>query len=154
MASLGGGGHHTAASATITGMTLYQVREKLLELLRHFCPGKRTVRDIMFTPPRMVPPETTVKEASIRVNRAQVNNLCVVAHGNLLGTLTRKIIDKAMYHHLDDTPVSAYMITDFTSLSPDTSIEEAKTHFVTSGVVFAPVVKNDKAMGEIGRAHV
>ncbi|MBW2173108.1 MAG: DHH family phosphoesterase, partial [Deltaproteobacteria bacterium] len=74
----GGGGHPSAASATVRGQTLIQVEEKLLGLLNQFIKPKRSARDLMSSPAIHVEPEVTLKEANQRLTRYNVNVLIVL----------------------------------------------------------------------------
>src|SRR3972149_271521 len=59
----GGGGHATAASASIKDLTSIQVEERIVELLREMIKPFKTAKDIMTTPVKTVHKDITIAAA-------------------------------------------------------------------------------------------
>ncbi len=54
----GGGGHPTAASATVKGMTLIEAHDRLVKALKEMVRPKKLARDVMVYPVKTIEPET------------------------------------------------------------------------------------------------
>jgi len=113
VSSLGGGGHPFAAAATIKNMTPAQTEHKLLESLYKTVKPKRLAKDLMSSPPIMTGPDVTCRDANNALTRYNINALLVAektaGKDELLGCITRQVIEKAIYHRLDNIPVKEYM---------------------------------------------
>jgi len=102
---LGGGGHAFAAAATIKNMTPAQTEHKLLESLYKTVKPKRLAKDLMSSPPIMTGPDVTCRDANNALTRYNINALLVAektaGKDELLGCITRQVIEKAIYHRLE-----------------------------------------------------
>ncbi|MEE9614461.1 MAG: DHHA1 domain-containing protein, partial [Thermodesulfobacteriota bacterium] len=76
--ALGGGGHPTAAAATLKGMTLIEAKEKTLAAVRAKVIPRRTAGDIMSAPAITVPVDTPLRDAYELMRRYGINALPVV----------------------------------------------------------------------------
>ncbi|MES0362663.1 MAG: CBS domain-containing protein [Desulfobacteria bacterium] len=150
----GGGGHPSAASATVRGQTLIQVEEKLLGLLNQFIKPKRSARDLMSSPAIHVEPEVTLKEANQRLTRYNVNVLIVLQSDELLGMISRQVIEKGLHHKLEDVQVREYMTTDIDTVSPDAALSEIQEKIIGNKQRLLPVVENGRAVGVITRTDL
>ena len=74
----GGGGHSTAASATIRDLTLIQVEEKLLAVLRNKIGIQIHAKDIMAFPVKVVESTESLQRAGKLLTRYNINVLPVV----------------------------------------------------------------------------
>jgi len=150
----GGGGHPSAASATVRGQTLIQVEEKLLGLLNQFIKPKRSARDLMSSPAIHVEPEVTLKEANQRLTRYNVNVLIVLQSDELLGMISRQVIEKGLHHKLEDVPVREYMTTEIDTVRPDAALAEIQEKIIGNKQRLLPVVENGRAVGVITRTDL
>jgi tRNA nucleotidyltransferase (CCA-adding enzyme) len=150
----GGGGHPSAASATVRGQTLIQVEDKLLGLLNQFIKPKRSARDLMSSPAIHVEPEVTLKEANQRLTRYNVNVLIVLQSDELLGMISRQVIEKGLHHKLEDVPVREYMTTDIDTVRPDAALSEIQEKIIGNKQRLLPVVENGRAVGVITRTDL
>ena len=150
----GGGGHPSAASATVRGQTLIQVEEKLLGLLNQFIKPKRSARDLMSSPAIHVEPEVTLKEANQRLTRYNVNVLIVLQSDELLGMISRQVIEKGLHHKLEDVPVREYMTTEIDTVRPDAALSEIQEKILGNKQRLLPVVENGRAVGVITRTDL
>ena len=150
----GGGGHPSAASATVRGQTLIQVEEKLLGLLNQFIKPKRSARDLMSSPAIHVEPEVTLKEANQRLTRYNVNVLIVLQSDELLGMISRQVIEKGLHHKLEDVPVREYMTTDIDTVRPNAALAEIQEKIIGNKQRLLPVVENGRAVGVITRTDL
>jgi tRNA nucleotidyltransferase (CCA-adding enzyme) len=150
----GGGGHPSAASATVRGQTLIQVEDKLLGLLNQFIKPKRSARDLMSSPAIHVEPEVTLKEANQRLTRYNVNVLIVLQSDELLGMISRQVIEKGLHHKLEDVPVREYMTTNIDTVRPDAALSEIQEKIIGNKQRLLPVVENGRAVGVITRTDL
>ncbi len=157
---LGGGGHSFAAAATIRKMTLAQTENRLLEILQKQLKSVLTAKDIMSSPPIMAEPDITCRKARQLLSRYNVNALLVVKTGKksptqqLKGFISRQVIEKALYHKLDDIAISEYMTSEFASVGPDAGIEEIQDKIIGNNQRILPVMENDVIVGVITRTDL
>jgi tRNA nucleotidyltransferase (CCA-adding enzyme) len=96
----GGGGHPSAAAATIKGQTLIQVEERLVGVLHQRIDSRRSAGDLMSCPVIHVAPPVTLKEANEILTRYNVNVLVVSESDKLVGIISRQVIEKGIHHKL------------------------------------------------------
>jgi tRNA nucleotidyltransferase (CCA-adding enzyme) len=150
----GGGGHATAASATIRELTVLQVLENLEKTLRERVNPRRLARDLMATPVKTIPSATTISEAEELLTRYNVNAMPVVEDGRMTGIISRNIVEKALYHGLGAFPISEYMHTEFEGVTPDTPISEVQDYIVGHDRRLMPVFEGDALVGVITRTNL
>jgi tRNA nucleotidyltransferase (CCA-adding enzyme) len=155
---LGGGGHASAASATVREKTLAQTEQELIQILFDTVESSRRAEDLMSSPAITVNTETTCANASDLLNRYSINALVVVdtlkTEPRLKGYITRQIIEKAMYHRLGDVPVREYMNTDMAVVQPESSFFEIQEKIIANKQRLMPVVKDNKILGVISRTDL
>ncbi len=152
--AFGGGGHPSAASATIRGQTLIQVEEKLLGLLNQFINPERSAKDLMSSPAIHVGPAMTLKEASEHLTRYNVNVVVVLESDSLLGMISRQVIEKGLHHKLKDVPVREYMTTGIDTVRPDAALPEIQDKIIGNKQRLLPVVENGRVVGVITRTDL
>ncbi|MBI5642401.1 MAG: CBS domain-containing protein [Deltaproteobacteria bacterium] len=152
--AVGGGGHSTAASATIKGATLIEAKEILLSAIRKSIVPERAAKDIMSFPPITLPPQTRLNEAIELMRRYGINAAPVVRNGSVSGVITRQVLDKAVYHGLGSAPVEDYMTTEIETVTADTSVDEIREKVVGHGQRLLPVLKDKKVAGVITRTDL
>jgi tRNA nucleotidyltransferase (CCA-adding enzyme) len=150
-AAFGGGGHPSAASATIKDLTLIQVEEELFRLLQSWVFPGRQAADLMSSPVISVPPELSLQEAAELFTRYNINATPVVDGKRLVGILSRQMIDKGIYHGLENVPVREFMSTEFSRVSPNASLIEIQEHIVDRQQRLLPVVEGEMVVGVITR---
>jgi len=150
----GGGGHPAAGSATIKDQTVFQVVNRLENLfLATLHPG-REISSIMSSPVKTIPFHSTIAEARSLLTRYNVNAIPVMDGEKMIGVISRRIVEKALYHNLDDAPLTDYMHTEFVRLVPETPIIEVKKYLTSEGHRFAPVFCCDKLVGVVTRTDL
>lgn len=152
--AIGGGGHSTAASATLKGMTLIEAKETLLSAIRSFVAPERSAKDIMSYPPITVPPSTVLKDAIELMRRYGINAAPVARNGTVQGVITRQVLDKAVFHGLGEAAVSDYMTTEIDTVTDSTSVDEIREKVVGHGQRLLPVLKDRKVVGVITRTDL
>jgi tRNA nucleotidyltransferase (CCA-adding enzyme) len=150
----GGGGHPHAASATVKDLTVIQVISQLEELLRIRVNPKRSAADIMSSPVKTIPATATISEARKLLTRYNVNALPVLSGEEMVGIISRRIVEKSLYHNLGDLPVTEYMHTEFLRAIPETPLAEIQEYIVGRERRLVPVFQDKNLVGVITRTDL
>ena len=145
----GGGGHTTAASATLKEMSLGEAEQQLLRYIRKHVNPTRVARQVMSSPVVTAQADETIKAVGELISKFHLNALPVVEGSQVVGIVNRPIIDRACSHNLDDLPVKEYMVTDFSSVTPRTSLVKVQKIIIEESQSFLPVVER----GTLGWGH-
>lgn len=136
----GGGGHPTAASATIRDMTLFEAKERLLEVLREKIHIVKEAREVMQSPLKTVSPDAALREAAELMVRFALNTVPVVDGERPVGLLSRHVAEKALHHGLGEEPVSGLMSTEFATVEPDAPYHVLEELMISRRQKLVPVV--------------
>ena len=139
----GGGGHRTAASASIKDLTSIQVEEKILQIL-----SKR------LKPVKTINSSAVIKDAGDLMTRYNITVLPVIDKDRITGLITREITQKAIFHKFGDMPVTDFMSTDFYKVTTDTAFREIESILIEHNQRFVPVVEGDTIIGAITRTDI
>ncbi len=121
---VGGGGHKMAASAVLKGVTLIEAREKLLEILHQNLRGRKKAMDLMKANIISVESSKRISDAAALLNKHRINALPVMERAKVVGTISRQIVDGAVFHGLEERPVQEFMITELPLIDPETPLSE------------------------------
>jgi tRNA nucleotidyltransferase (CCA-adding enzyme) len=152
--TFGGGGHATAASATIRNLSLDEVEENLLALLAKKVRPIQRARELMSFPVKSIPEQETIERARELLTRYNINVLPVMQNGSLAGLISRQIIEKAVFHGFKDSPVREYMTSEFATVHPRTPLSRIQDLIVGNNQRFLPVVEKGKLVGAITRTDL
>jgi tRNA nucleotidyltransferase (CCA-adding enzyme) len=151
----GGGGHPTAASATIKELTLYEAREALVRFIHERVRPKKEAAHIMSHPPIIIAPDRSLAEAAESLSRYQITSLPVVrADGQIVGILHRHSVEKACHHGLEESPVAHFMDSDVVSVAADDPIDKVTRISVEGRHRLVPVITDGKLVGVISRSDL
>jgi tRNA nucleotidyltransferase (CCA-adding enzyme) len=152
---LGGGGHATAASAVARDMTYLQAKERLIDVLkRHIKPGP-VASEIMTSPVKTIPSGSTIQETNEAMTRFSVNVLPVLSNERFLGTITREVVQKALFHGLGKQKVEEFMTTGGPVASPDMPMAQVERVMIEEHQRFIPVLdKSGLLVGAITRTDL
>ena len=151
MREFGGGGHPYAASASVKEATIFQVRERMLQILAEKIIPYRTAADLMVSPPRTVEADSTIYDVHRVLARSGLNAVPVMREGAVVGILTRQVVEKATYHGLGEETAEEYMNGDFEVVSPDDGIERIQEVVIGKNQRLVPVVRGRRLEGIITR---
>jgi tRNA nucleotidyltransferase (CCA-adding enzyme) len=155
---MGGGGHVYAASASIKGKTLAQVENNLVELLYSKIKTQRQARNLMSSPAITVRNDVSCKNANDLLTRYNINALLVTEKSNgkdnLCGFITRQVIEKALYHKLENVPVKEYMTTEIATVGPGADLSEVQEKIIENKQRVLPVIDNAVITGVITRTDL
>ncbi|NIQ38046.1 MAG: CBS domain-containing protein [Proteobacteria bacterium] len=153
-AALGGGGHPSAASATIKGMALYEAKEELLRLLQENIQPEKSLKDLMTFPVKSIRTNKSISEAGELLTRYDINVLPVLEKGKLAGLISRRVVEKASFHGLKEHPVQEFMTTEFVTATPNTPLGELRDLISGRRQRLVPVMNGDDLVGVITRTDI
>ncbi len=139
-AEFGGGGHPYAASASIRDMTLIQAEEALVNALYKHIQEAHIACRIMSSPVLAVEPSKTVKQTKALLDGYTVNTLLILDYGKPLGYITRQIVQRAIFHGLENEQVSDYMLTDLKTVTLNTPFSNIELLMIQRPQKILPVV--------------
>ncbi len=155
--TLGGGGHPSAAAAAVKGQTLTQVEQLLFRTLHRQIKARHLARHLMSAPPITILPEISCEEAKSLLTRYNINALVVTHDDNepdLIGYITRQVVEKTIFHDLGHVPVKDYMTTDIATISPDADLLEVQEKIIGHKQRLLPVVEYGRLVGVITRTDL
>lgn len=156
----GGGGHASAASATIKDMTLIDAQEKLIHTLHKHIHPQPIASEMMANPAITVSPDATIDMAKSLLTRYNITAAPVRADTRpqtdnpILGIITRQIIEKAAHHSLGDRPVSDYMTSDVQTLPLNATLADIQEMIIEHRQRLIPIVQNKALIGVITRTDL
>lgn len=150
----GGGGHATAASATIKDQSLHEVETRLLKELEKRIHPARRAKDLMSSPVKTIQADETIAHAGDLLTRYNINALPVMDQGRVAGLITRQIVEKAAFHGFKESPVRDYMTSEFATVSPRTPLSKVQEIIVSLNQRFLPVVEKGNLVGAITRTDL
>ncbi len=154
LTEFGGGGHPAAASCVVRDLTLVQLLEQLpVALQKHVAP-RWQAHHLMSTPVKTVDVDEPIAAAHQLLSRYNINTVPVLKAGQVVGIISRQLVDKAVYHGLQEHQVSEIMSSDFLSVSPSTPVDELRGLIVESNQRFVPVIEEDKLVGAVTRTDL
>ncbi|HWR68000.1 MAG TPA: CBS domain-containing protein, partial [Desulfomonilia bacterium] len=151
----GGGGHPTAAAASIKERSLDSIEGMLVNIIKKETRPRITARDIMTFPVITLRMDATIDEASETLNRYNINAAIIQSKdGRVVGMVTRQVVSRAQGHNLGDARVKDYMIRDIKFIRPDAPVWEIRTLIIEGGQRLLPVVEDRNAIGVITRTDL
>ncbi|OGW72937.1 MAG: hypothetical protein A2484_07155, partial [Nitrospirae bacterium RIFOXYC2_FULL_44_7] len=149
-----GGGHSTAAAATVKEESLEIVEEKLTRIiLDNVKPGK-VASDIMTSPVVSINWDSSVKEIETIMTKYGVNVLPVIKNAKYTGLISREIVEKALFHGFGKSKAIDFCTTDAATVSPDTSIRQIEQMMIEHNQRFMPVTEKGNIAGAITRTDL
>jgi tRNA nucleotidyltransferase (CCA-adding enzyme) len=152
--AFGGGGHASAGSATVKDLTVIQVLAQLEAQLLAGVNPQRAVAAIMSAPVKSLSADSSIADARGQLTRYNVNAMPVMAGEEMVGVISRRIVERAIYHGLGEAPVTDYMHTEFIRISPETPIVKVKEYLAGENQRFAPVFVDDRVVGVVTRTDL
>jgi len=154
MKEFGGGGHPTAASATIREASVEVVADRVRALLKTYVRPGKVASDIMTQPVITVPWDSTIKETEDTMTKYGVNVLPVVKDGLYAGVISREIVEKALFHGFRKNKCIEFSTSDEMTVGDDTPIRDIETIMIEQNQRFMPVVKDGRIIGAITRTDL
>lgn len=154
MKLMGGGGHKGAGSSKSDEADLEKIQWELLEILKSNISPVLKVCDIMSSPVKTVPLDTTIDEAYDIMIRYGHSGMPVVSNDKIAGIISRRDIDKARVHGYGKSPVKGYMSKRVVTINYDQPIKEVQELFAEHDIGRLPVIKDNEIIGIVTRTDV
>jgi tRNA nucleotidyltransferase (CCA-adding enzyme) len=154
LATVGGGGHRSAASAIVKSSTAPAVRARLVEALLRDPPEPTVARDLMSSPVHTVGPKTTFAALQASLSAWHHTGAPVVDKGKLVGIVSRRDVEAAEKQGKLDRPVSSRMSRNVAVVDPDTPLDDALALMEERDVGRLPVVSGGRLLGILTRSDV
>ncbi len=145
----GGGGHASAASATIRDKSIFEAEERLIHLLHRHVRPQSIASELMSSPAITVMPDVSINQANTLLTRYNTTVLPVVRDNSdkkrptgLLGMISRRVVEKAIFHELGKLPVSDYMTTDIATLPESATLADIQELIIENRQRLIPIVRN------------
>ena len=158
----GGGGHASAASATIRNMSLTEAQEQLIRSLHRHISPQAIAREMLSSPVISIPAHTSIQEANTLLTRYNITVLPVLADASkspehpiqVAGTIARRITEKAIHHNLGNAPVSDYMTSDLEVLPLSATLAEIEELIIERRQRLIPIIHKKELVGVITRTDL
>lgn len=154
LSDFGGGGHPTAASATIKDTPFEIIEERLIESLKKNVRPLKCARDVMTTPVIVIQHNSMIIDAEDMMTRYGVNVLPVVKKDRYMGILTREVVEKALFHGFGKSKCLDFATTDAITVSSHVPISEVEASMIEQNQRFVPVLDGDRIIGAITRTDI
>ena len=154
--TFGGGGHATAASARVSDRMVVEIREDVWRQMEERMPPAETAGDAAGRHIFTVDDDVTVGAAKSKLNERRVNALPVaqVSSGELVGVVTRQLLDRASSLGLDHRPVSTVMQPGVPKVDTGAPLEALGDLFLEGSHRFVVVTEGDKPVGLLTRMEL
>jgi tRNA nucleotidyltransferase (CCA-adding enzyme) len=154
LSDFGGGGHPTAASATIKDTPFEIIEERLIESLKKNVRPLKCAQDVMTTPVIVIQHSSMIRDAEDMMTRYGVNVLPVVKKDRYKGILTREVVEKALFHGLGKSKCLDFATTDAITTSPNAPIADVERSMIEQNQRFVPVLDGERIIGAITRTDI
>ena len=155
MRYFGGNGHEKAGSATLQNVSLDEVEYKLKSVISNFINFSKKAKDIMTSPVREVFSHESIEKVYRLMNLTGHGGFPVIEGNKLVGIVTRKAVDKAMRHGLEDIPVKSIMNTKLITVYENDPIYKVKKLMLENDIGRVLVLdKNNTLVGIITRSDL
>lgn len=152
----GGGGHHSAASATIAKSPFSQqeIHEKIKKLLFSQHRISATIADIMSFPVTQVPPSATMKDVQQLMASQHIRGILVTEDDQILGIVVLWDFKKIKQDRQWKMSVKSFMSRNITSIEPNASPTQAAEIMTAKDIGHLPVVHEGKLIGIVTRTDI
>ncbi len=150
----GGGGHRSAASATIREASLEVVAEKIVDRLSVYVKPGKTAADIMTSPVITIQWDSLIKEAEDMMTKFGVNVLPIIRDGKYAGLISRETVEKAIFHGFRKNKASDFSTSEALTVEHDTPIRDIERMMIEHNQRFMPVLKGESIAGAITRTDL
>ncbi len=151
LTTFGGGGHKSAASASVKEAPITQVECDLIRALEKHL----KVKNYMSSPAICLNKKDTIEKAHQIFMETGFKALPITDEHNMpLGYITVDIVEKAMQFKLNKEYVAEHMIDDIRYVSPDDSLDTVINIIIHDKQGLLPVVNNKGVIGVLTRTDL
>ncbi len=151
----GGGGHRRAAAATVKEHSIAEVKASIWQVVEQHITPVTSVRDLMSYGAYTIEADLHLKEIAPRLRRIGHEGYPVVEHGQLIGLLARRDLDRAMEHGLGQLRIRDVMIAGPVAVHPEDSFDHLQRVMIESDRGQIPVIgQSNQVLGIVTRTDV
>lgn len=151
----GGGGHAFAASATVRDMPLAQLLIRIEKLLHKHVRSRCQASHLMSAPVKTLSIDSTIEDARELMTRFSFNAIPVLNDQfQVVGIMTRQLVERAAHHKLLKMNVQEVMQTDFQMVSPTASLTELQQGIIEHNQRCVPIVDAESLVGVVTRTDL
>jgi nanoRNase/pAp phosphatase (c-di-AMP/oligoRNAs hydrolase) len=156
LSHFGGGGHPSAASATIRTeqFSPTEIQEKIICIIKENKVNRATIADLMSYPVTMVSPDTPMNKVREIMEDQGIRGVLVGTEEQLEGIVVLWDFKKIKQDRQWNAPVKAFMIRDVASIPPDLDPAEAAQIMVRKNIGHLPVEHKGKIIGIVTRTDI
>jgi tRNA nucleotidyltransferase (CCA-adding enzyme) len=103
----------------------------------------------MIFPVKTVDPDRTLEEVGEMLTRYNLTILPVLQDSNVIGLISKQVVERALHHGLQKSSVKEYMTTEFPTISPETSFSQIQEWIIGQNQSLLPVIENDQLVGTV-----
>lgn len=147
-------GHKQASFTKTKNHEPEEVIEKIRHKLKDLSKSKVTAQKIMSSPVRTISKDISIETAQKLMIRYGHNGF-VVTDGDIVeGIISRRDIEKAYHHKLNETPVKDFMSDLLVTIKPDTTFDEIERLMIENNMGRFPVIDGGKLVGIVTRTDI
>lgn len=152
----GGGGHPSAASATVRtkDYSPEELKSKIIEIIRTNNINSAVVADLMSYPVTMVSGDTPMKNVRQIMEEEKIRGVLVGADNKLEGIIVLWDFKKIKQDRQWKSPVKAFMKREVKTIHPDIDPAEAAQIMVKKNIGHLPVKHEGKIIGILTRTDI
>lgn len=149
-----GGGHPSAASATIKDKPVDKIEEDIISFLTTSVRPLKTAQEIMTTPVKSINHQCTIKEAEEVLTKYEINVLPVLKKNVFWGIISREVVEKALFHGFGSSSIEQFCTTDVQNVKKSTPVSVVEKLMIEQNQRFMPVVEGKTIKGAITRTDL
>lgn len=153
MESFDGGGHPSAAAATVKKTDRSSIFETVLHSLANYIDDAVTAKTFMSTPVKTVSSQMNMADVKATAIRFGHSGFPVVDDGQLVGMISVRDAHRATNHGFGHAPVK-YMTEQVISCIANTPIEDVENLMMRHDIGRIPVIDDEKLIGIISRSDL
>lgn len=147
-------GHKQAAFCKVKLENPEEGIQKIKERIQYISDLKVTAQKIMSSPVRTISRDVSIENAQKLMVRYGHNGF-VVTDGDIVeGIISRRDIEKAYHHKLNQSPVKDFMSDVLVTIKPDTTFDQIEKLIIENNMGRFPVIDNGKLVGIVTRTDI
>ncbi len=152
----GGGGHRFAASASVKGVPIPELRDAIFRQIYTQVHPDKCARELMSSPARGVEDGQSLREAENIMNRYGLKAAPVFRTGTrqCTGYIECQMASRAVAHGLGDMPISIYMHRNMLTVHPEAPLQRLIEIIVGARQRLVPVVDKNEVIGVVTRTDL
>ncbi len=149
-----GGGHKSAASATIRGKKITDVEGELLAILKKKVKSELNAAKIMNVQLNILNLSISVEKAKHIVDKLGLEAVAVVEKGKFEGIINKSDINRALRQGFAHAPIKGYMRRKVPIISADTPVDDVQRTMSDKSLKILPVIDKGRLIGIISRRDI